>query len=111
MLETTAEKRQRRISAFFAILLWVVTAVFGVLNIVFIRLVVLRTYLRFVPDGQGALSLLNILILFSAAIVFVAAVIGGAEYHRTRYGTRQSWEWFARVLALETAVMLLPLFL
>lgn len=111
MIETAAEKRQRRLNGFFAILLWAITAVLGILNIIFIRTVVLRTYIRFVPDGQSAFSLLNIIILFAAAIFFVAAVIGGAEYHRVRYGTEQSWRWFARVLALETAVLLLPLFL
>lgn len=111
MLETQAERRQRYINGAIAFILWVITAVLGVLNIVYIRSLTLRTYLRFVPDGTNALSLLNLLIMFAMVFFFVAAVIGGAEYHRTRYGTSDSWKWFARVLALETAVILLTIFL
>lgn len=111
MLETPDERRKRYTNGTIAFILWGITAVLGVLNIIYIRSIVLRTYIRFVPDGANALSLINLLIMFAMFFFFVAAVIGGAEYHRTRYGTRQSWEWFARVLALETAVMLLPIFL
>ena len=111
MLETPAEKRTRHASGVIAFALWVLTAVLGVLNIIYIRMIALRTYIRFVPDGANALSLINILVMIFMAFFFVAAVIGGAEYHRTRYGSSDSWKWFARVLALETAVMLLPIFL
>ncbi|MEM7116789.1 MAG: hypothetical protein AAF614_30430 [Chloroflexota bacterium] len=111
MLETPAERRQRYTNGVIAFILWAITAVLGVLNIVYIRLIALRTYLRFVPDGANALSLINILVMIFMAFFFVAAVIGGAEYHRTRYGSSESWRMFALVLALETAVVLLPIFL
>lgn len=105
------QKQQTTTAAIVAAVLWALTAVLGIFTIIYMRAVVLRTYLRFVPDGANALSLLNILTLLPMAFFFVAAVIGGAEYHRTRYGSPESWRLFARVIALEVGILMLPLFL
>jgi hypothetical protein len=111
-MQTLAQQRQQTTTAaIVAFVLWATTAVLGIFTIVYSRAVVLRTYLRFVPDGANALSLLNIIIMLIMAFFFVAAVIGGAEYHRTHYGSPESWRLFARVLALEIGILLLPLFL
>ena len=94
-----------------ASVLWVLTTILGIFTIIYTRLIILRTYIRFVPDGANALSLFNIIIVLVMAAFFITIVIGGVEYHRTRYGSPQSWCIFASVLALEIGILLLPLFL
>ncbi len=46
-----------------------------------------------------------------AGLVLVAAILGSAEYHRTRIDQPQSWRLFAWVLGAELAIVLLHYFL
>lgn len=111
-MQTLEQQRQQtKTAAIVASVLWVLTTILGIFTIIYTRLIILRTYIRFVPDGANALSLFNIIIVLVMAAFFITIVIGGVEYHRTRYGSPQSWCIFASVLALEIGILLLPLFL
>lgn len=92
-----------------ALTLWVITAVVGIINILYIQSMVLRTFYRFVPSGTGD-TLINSVVVVVLAILWVGIAIGGAEYHRTRVGTAQSWRAFSRVLAVEFSILVMPLF-
>ncbi len=98
--------------------LWLLTAILGVLSALAARAMVIRNYLRFFPTeawaasvGKGGLSLLNILVSFTLAFFVIAVIIGGFEYHHRRGGTQKSWRLIAQTLAVELALLLLPLFI
>lgn len=108
--------RNHKISLFLlAFILWIATVVLGVWNVLVIRGLALRTYLRFLPiEAQtrvDPLPLLNALIMVPLTILLIGVVIGGAEYHRTRIGQPSSWKMFSRVLAVELSGLLLVLFI
>lgn len=93
-----------------AFVLWVITFALGLWDIMLIWQLALRTYARFVPSGQGY-ALVSNLIIIPLMIAGVAVSIGSAEYHRTRWGTPESWRFFSRILAIELTLLMLPLFL
>lgn len=102
-------QRSKGLQSAIVIVLWLITAALGMWDILLVRMMVLRTYLRFVPSGE-AFSLINTLVMIPLAITWVAIAIGGAEYHRARVGRPDSWRMFSRTLALELSILLLPLF-
>lgn len=99
--------------------LWLVTVILGALSFFAGRRMVLSTFSRFTylspaggaQTGQDAYSLVNILVSFPLAILVIAIIIGGFEYHFRRAGTEASRWMFARTLAVETGILLLALFL
>lgn len=81
---------------------------------------ILRTYSRFFPEnaiaasfGRGSYSLLNILVSITLAMLVIAIVIGGFEFHlRDKHlGSEKSRWLFARTLAVEVGFLLLALFI
>lgn len=79
--------------------------------------VLMRVYAAFWSEGgfyspatKAAIGIRQILIL-PLGIIAVLVTIGGAEYHREHFNTRQSWYTFARTLAVQMGIMLLGLFL
>ncbi|RLD09017.1 MAG: hypothetical protein DRI56_04835 [Chloroflexota bacterium] len=97
---------------------WLVTTVLGVLSALAIRSTVLRNYLRFFPNeavnaavGKGSLYMLNILLTLTLAICVIVVVIGGFEYHHRHGNDPKYWRVTAQALAIEFAILLLPLFI
>jgi hypothetical protein len=99
-----------------AFLLWLVTAVVGLIEIYIVREMLLRLAARIwgtqanrqaygiaVSIGNGA--------TFILAVLWIAVVIGGGEYHVKHLGKRKSWRLFARTIAVELAILILALFI
>ncbi len=97
--------------------LWLVTAVLGMFEILLIRDMVLRIFSRFFGDERaygadywGGVALGQIIVIVMA-IVWIGLVIGAAEYHYKYYGQPRSWRLFARVIAVELAILVLAVFI
>lgn len=104
-------------TAVAAFVLWAITAILGMFEIVVIRDMVLRVYARFFGDDRAfgadywagvALGQVLVVIL---AIVWIGLVIGAAEYHCKYFGQPKSWRLLARVIAVELAILVLALFI
>ena len=100
-----------------AIVLWAGTAAGGFLLIPTVLDLVTRTYARFWGDTNlygpaywGAVTLRNLLIL-PLACLYLAMVIGGAEYHSRRFNETRSWRLFTRTIAVEVSLFILALML
>jgi hypothetical protein len=109
------EKKTPLNISILAIMLWLLTAILGVLTLIFTRELALRIYLSFQPLQAGAarsgLSLVNAVVTMSLAIVAIGILIAGIEFHRTRVGTPESWRMYARTLAFEVGLLSLVLFI
>ncbi|MBU1660491.1 MAG: hypothetical protein KKD28_03355 [Chloroflexi bacterium] len=117
-MEYLAEEQKKSRTYALAISLWLTTVVLGVVSVLAARTMIMRTYLRFFPGeawaasvGKGGLSFLNIMIVFPLAIMFIAIIIGGFEYHHKRMGQPKSWRMLARTLSVEFAILLLALYI
>lgn len=104
-------------TALIAFALWLVTAVVGLYEIVLIRDMVVRVYARFFGDDRvygadywGGVALGQVLVVIMA-IVWIGLVIGAGEYHYKHFGQPKSWRLFARVIAVELAILVLALFI
>lgn len=104
-------------SRLLAFVLWAATAALGIVEILVVRNMVLRVYARFwaddVPFGGdywGSVALGNWLV-FILAIVWIALVIGGGEYHFKYVGQQKSWKLFARTIAVQLSILVLALFI
>ncbi len=63
-----------------------------------------------VSDYRGALALRTFLV-FPLAILWLAMVVGGGEYHYKSFGQPRSWRLFARTIAVEVSIFALALFI
>ena len=100
-----------------AFTLWAATAALGLLEIWIVREMVLRVYARFfasegtsASDYWGGVAVGNWL-AFILAIVLIALVIGGGEYHYKHLGEPKSWKLFARTVAVQLSILVLALFI
>lgn len=100
-----------------AFVLWVATAVLGLVEIVVVREMVQRIFARFFADetafgsdywGSVALGQGTVLVL---AIVWLGLVVVGGEYHMKHLGKHKSWRLFARTIAVELSILVLALFI
>jgi hypothetical protein len=104
--------QMRRITAgVIAFILWIVTAVVGLVEILVVRRIVERGYMRLWGDssrgsywtavslGMGATLIL--------ALIYIAFLVGTGEYHRSRVGQRSSWKLFGWTVAVELLILLL----
>jgi hypothetical protein len=96
-------------------ILWLVTVILGVVSFFAGRRVLLDTYNRFFPaaptTGQNGFSLVNILVSFPLAMMVIAIIIGGFEFHFRKVGTEDSHWLFARTLAVEIGILLVASFI
>ena len=106
-------------TAIIVIIIWLITAALGIWEILLVREMFFRLFGRFMASGvsdYGAIRQANtagsagILIVLVLAIVWVAAFIGGAEYHRRHPGEPGSWKLTTRTIAVELSILLLVLF-
>lgn len=100
-----------------AFVLWILTAALGLIEIWIVREMTLRVYARFFADEAaradvywGSVAVGNWLV-FILAIVWVALVIGGGEYHVKHFGKPKSWRLFARTIAVQLSILVLALFI
>jgi hypothetical protein len=97
--------------------LWIVTAALGLVEIWIVRHMTLRVYARFFADevafGNDYWSSVNIgnWLVFILAVVWIALVIGGGEYHVKYVGKPKSWRLFARTIAVQLSILVLALFI
>jgi hypothetical protein len=107
-----------RVSAgWLAGMLWLASVAFAIIEIVFVRDLVLGGYAWAVswvdptrtPYDEafwGGVTLSNLLVLLLALGVVVLAV-GTGEFHAKHVGTRRSWLLFAWVFGVELGIFLL----
>ncbi|GAB4580882.1 MAG: hypothetical protein Fur0022_36260 [Anaerolineales bacterium] len=98
--------------------LWLLTALLSVLAFLAGREVIIRTYTRFFPweawrflEGQGSLSLVNILVSLPLATLMLVIIIGGFEYQHRYMGKPEAWQLLARTLAVELGFLMLALYI
>ena len=91
--------------------LWFVTAVLAVLSYLAGREMILRSFVRFFPFGQGSYSLINSIFSIAMAILPIAIIIGGFEYQHRNIGKPQAWLMLARTFAVEIGMLLLAFYI
>jgi len=66
-------------------------------------------YLLFVSMGGSMVKAerIALALVFVLALAFLVFIIGTAEYHRKRPGTRESWRLFAWSIAVELSIIVL----
>jgi hypothetical protein len=96
-------------------ILWLVTVILGAVAFFAGRRMLLDTYNRFFPPdpttAQSGFSFMNILVSFPLAMMVIAIIIGGFEYHFRKVGTEDSRWMFARTLAVEIGILLVASFI
>ncbi|RLD09018.1 MAG: hypothetical protein DRI56_04840 [Chloroflexota bacterium] len=98
------------IMALLTSLLWAGTLVIGLLNILVIRDLVLMVYLS-AGHNTAEMSVAAILAVLISALIYIAVVIGGAEYHYKHIGCPSSWKLFSWTIMGQLFIMVLPYFL
>ncbi|MEA3341120.1 MAG: hypothetical protein U9R15_14240 [Chloroflexota bacterium] len=101
------------LSGVVAFILWVGTAIVGLYEMFLVREMLFRIYAQtsftgLRRDYWRALALGN-WALIPLALVWIALVVGGGEYHYKRAGQRSSWRLFGWTLAAELFILMLPL--
>jgi predicted anti-sigma-YlaC factor YlaD len=94
------------LSALLALILWIGTAIVGLQNILDIRKIFILSMARF-GGGPALTESLSIFVVFISAMLWIALVIGGGEYHYRRIGQRSSWKLFGRTIAGQLSILIL----
>lgn len=96
--------------------LWAGTGALGFLEILTVREIALRIYVHFAatggfygPDYRGGVAVAN-LIVWPLAVLWIALVIGGGEYHYRHFGEPGSWRLFGWTISVELTILVLTLF-
>lgn len=90
--------------AALAFILWLVSVVVALLQIVVVQRMLLRIYGR-LGGGYWSGVVLRDASLVVLGILWLALVIFTAEYHWKRVGQRASWRLFAWVFGVEAAIL------
>ena len=110
MVKRIVQQPNRVLSGALAFVLWAATAALGLFEIVVVREMLLRICACLGSDYLEALNLGNWAV-FVLAILWLALVVGGAEYHYRRFGQRSSWKLFGWTIAVEVLILVLALFI
>lgn len=88
-----------------AFLLWLGTAAIGLYEIFVVREIFFQLFARFSQDYWLAVALgaWGVMVL---AAVWIAAFVGGGEYHYRHLGTRASWRLFGWTIGIELTILL-----
>jgi hypothetical protein len=92
--------------ALLAFILWVGTAIVGLQNIVVIWDIVTWGLVLAGVEFSYVL-VLGLVLIIPTAILWIAVVIGGGEYHFTHLGQPRSWKLFGWTIAGELFILLL----
>ena len=95
------------ITVLLTFILWLGTAIIGLLNILVIRDLVLMAGIA-AGSSQAGAGAATILAMIVSAVIYIAAVIGGAEFHYKRIGQPSSWKLFTWTIVIQLFIMILP---
>jgi len=99
------------------LVLWAFTSVLSFLEILTVRVIVLRIYGHFAitygfySRELGGAQALGMVTLVVAGILCIGVAIGCGEYHLKHFSKPQSWRLFSRTIAAEVAILILALFI
>jgi hypothetical protein len=97
-----------------AVLLWIVTAILGLLDILAVRHIAraisARLWSGTARSSYWALVNVSNWSVVAMALVWIVVVVGGGEFHRSRVGQRSSWRLFGWTIGVEVAIYVLSLF-
>ena len=133
MLKVNTESAPKILSGVLTFVLWVATAAFGLYEMALVRGMLFRIYAYvirkdfwlniivggrdcsgdFYAPGLGkeywqAIALGN-WALIPLSFIWIAAFIGGAEYHAKHLGQRSSWKLFGWTIAVEVLILIMTL--
>lgn len=107
---------QKAFSAILALLLWLISIVFGIFEIVVVRDAMLTLYLWVISWGGTAPERLHNtywpavfigqITTIVLAIAMLALTVGTGEYHAKYFGERRSWRLFGWTLGIELLIFL-----
>ena len=92
-----------------ASLLWLGTAIIGLINLLVIRDLSIWVFTELGGTNMQT-GAATILVITASALIYIAGVIGGAEYHYKRIGQPNSWKLFAWTMGIEVLILVLPHF-
>jgi hypothetical protein len=98
------------LTVLLVLILWFGSFIIGLLNIIVITDLVIAGFLAIGGSPEGA-SVVAIIAVILAAMVYIGIIIGGAEYHYKNIGQPGSWKLFSWTLILQLLIMVLPYFL
>jgi hypothetical protein len=109
------DKKKKIPAGILAVLLWIVTAILGLVDILAVRNIAQGIAARIRSDTRGSsywayVNAGNWSVVV-AAVIWIVVVVGSGEYHRVKVGQRSSWKLFGWTIAVEVAILILPLFL
>ncbi|HMN60716.1 MAG TPA: hypothetical protein PJ988_10155 [Anaerolinea sp.] len=91
-----------------AILIWIVTSVFGLVEIYLARQASVRIYGRFATDPYAATTIGNVVTLIMA-LAWLGYVVIAGEYNLKRIETGKGWSLYAWAVAIELLILILYL--
>jgi hypothetical protein len=89
-----------------ALILWLVTAALGLVEVYLLRQTVMRLHARFVTNTPVTMMLGQVVPVI-AGFIWMFFAIGSAEYHLKKVGTSGSWKFFAWTVAIELLILIL----
>lgn len=92
--------------AILAILLWLATAVFGLVEIPMLRDIVTAVFMNLVAD-RAVLALITYILIPIAGLGWLVYTIGTAEVHLKAPGGPRSWPILAWAIAIELLILIL----
>ncbi len=90
-------------------LLWLGAAILGLISLLVIRDLSLWVFVSSGSSNAWA-GAVTILVMMISALIYITAVIGGAEYHYKQIGQPSSWKLFAWTIGIELLILILPHF-
>jgi hypothetical protein len=91
-----------------ALVLWLITVGLGLLDIYVVYQVAQVIGLN-AGSERRVIEITGYCALLILGLLFVAFVIGTAEYHRKRVGQRRSWRLFTITIVVQVLILLIPL--
>ena len=89
-----------------ALILWLITILLGMLEILFISRISMRIYASFANDIRMT-HVIGDVAAVVAAVLYVVFVVGSTEYHIKHVGQTGSWTLFGWTFAIELLILIL----
>ena len=114
----SAIRPNKTLAAVVTFVLWLGTAVLGLQEIVIVRDLILRLGALFAGGGEAlgpeywaGRSFEGMGTVIVLALVYIAIVLGGAEYHYQHFNQLRSWKLFGWTYAVMLSILILVLFI